>query len=137
MMWIILIAVILCSLLIRIIFMKYGNDLQFQWLILSGKDDSKIKELVRRRNKQLDEDAMARFFTHSHLRFYKGRIYLPMSLYFFTGYPIFRFFPMFIMWFFLNLQYKWKLKGRGLLWPVPKTILINEYMNDETVPKDY
>ena len=136
MIWITIGIIVLFLFLARFFFIKYPQDLCFQWYILSGRDHDKVKELVRRRQKHLEKDEYARFFSHDNIKYHKGRIYLPLSLYFFLGFPVIRLIPMSIMWFFLNIQYKWKLKGRGLLWPVPKTILINEHMNNETVPKD-
>lgn len=136
MIWVTIAVIIFFLFLVRYLLMRYPQDLTYQWMILSSKDPESVRELVRRRRKQLDVDEQARFFTHDTIRYHKGRIYLPLSLYFFIGLPGFRVFPKFVMWFFLNLQYKMKVKGKGFLWPVPKTILINEHLKNETIPKD-
>lgn len=103
----------------------YLSDYEKQWLTLAGKDEKILDTIAERLNAGRD----GAWLLHDETISDDGWLHVPVLVMFPPFYfPVVRFIPFSLMWLILNIKYKVKFKGRGFLWQVPRTRVINEMM---------
>jgi len=102
------------------------EDYDKTWFTLSGRSEDAIRMMAARAN---DQGLKQTMIIHDDLITDDGWLHIPVQMLFVPlALPIMRIFPLTLIWLLFNLKYKFKYKGKGFLWQVPRTRVINELM---------
>jgi len=95
--------------------MKLGGTSGDQLLVLSSEDDEGLLRLLGFEN-DIIENKSQLMFTGS-FRLVNGRLLVPVHLIGFFALPVLNLVPKVFAYLALALVYKFKVRGRGWLWP--------------------